>query len=507
MKTITKLPGPIYVIIYFMAITLSLTSNAQKFEADWESLKQYKCPEWFRDAKLGIFLHWGPSSVPATDDWYGRNMYRQGHPAYEYHVKTFGHPSTFGFKDIIPLWKAENFDADKIIKTFKQAGARYIVPVAVFHDNFDLWDSEYQSWNAVNMGPKRDIVGAWKKAAIDNGLRFGVSTHMDRVPSWFNTSKGSDTSGPLAGVPYDGKNLRDSTLYGPLNNEDMDWAYLPKNAPDSWKETWYRRTKDLIGKYHPDLLYFDGGIPYVEVGLKLVSEYYNDNQKWYNGQLNAVLNLKKTKVSGAYQEGMCVQDLERSKLSGIKPEPWQTDTSIGSWFYNSRIPYESPNTIIDMLIDIVSKNGNLLLNVPLKADGTLDAGAQNILDEMGKWMSVNGESIYGTRPWTVYGEGPTSVTEGYSEKVKEKFTSQDFRFTTKGKILYAICLDWPECGETVRIRSISAKDAQKAVSGITLLGCRDSLKWSRNDDGLEIVLPDKKPCDHAFVFKIDLDNK
>ena len=189
-----------------------------KFEDTWESLEQYRCPDWFRDAKLGIFLHWGPSSVAAVDDWYGRNMYVQGHPAYEYHKKTFGHPSEFGFKDLLPLWKAENFDADYLVSAFKNAGAGYIVPVATFHDNFDLWDSEHQHWNSLNIGPRKDICGLWKKAAMDNGLRFGVSTHMDRVPSWFNTSRGSDDSGPLAGVSYDGNDPRFADLYGPEND-------------------------------------------------------------------------------------------------------------------------------------------------------------------------------------------------------------------------------------------------------------------------------------------------
>ena len=492
-------------LFIILMLQFSPAAFAQHFEASWESLGQYECPEWFRDAKLGIFLHWGPSSVPAVDDWYGRNMYVQGHPAYEYHLKTFGHPSEFGFKDLIPLWKAEHFDPDLLVKLFKKAGAKYIVPVATFHDNFDLWDSQYQRWNAINIGPGKDIIALWKSSALANGLRFGVSTHMDRVPSWFNTSKGSDSTGTFAGVPYDGSDPQYADLYGPENDEGMDWPYLPKNPSISWKEHWALRTNDLISKYQPDLLYFDGGIPYVDVGLSVIANYYNDNQKWNDGRMEAVLNLKKTKVSGAYREGMCVQDLERSKLTGIKREPWQTDTSIGPWFYRTGGKYETPDKIIDMLIDIVSKNGNLLLNIPLLADGTLDATSTEMLNEMESWMAINQEAISGSRPWIIYGEGPTAVKEEYSEKISEQFTSRDIRFTKKDDVLYAICLDWPEDGKSIQIKSLSSTHPPDRISDITLLGYSGTLKWKRDQDGLEIYLPEKKPCSHAFTFKIEQD--
>jgi alpha-L-fucosidase len=495
--------------VFLLALAVAAAvpgAAAQTFEATWESLGQYRCPDWFRDAKLGIFLHWGPTSVPAVDGWYGRNMYIQGHPAYEYHVKTFGHPSKFGYKDIIPLWKAEKFDPDQLVRVFKQAGAGYVVPVAVHHDNFDLWDSKYTRWNSVRMGPKKDIVGLWRKAVLANGLKFGVSSHMDRTLSWFNTSKGSDKTGPLAGVPYDGADPRYADLYGEKNGEGMDWPYLPKNAPASWRQTWLLRTTDLIDKYHPDLLYFDGGIPYVDVGLGLVAHFYNENQKWNNGHLEAVLNLKKTKVSGAYREGMCVQDLERSKLEGIKPEPWQTDTSInGPWFYERGGRYVTPNDVIDMLADIVSKNGNLLLNIPLMVDGTLDTESEKILTEMGKWMDVNGEAIHGTRPWLTYGEGPTSVKDEYSEEVKEAFTSRDFRFTTKPGAIYVIGLDWPAEGRTVLVRSLAAGQAPDKIDSVRLLGFGAPLKWERTAEGLKVVLPEKKPCEYAYVLKIARD--
>jgi alpha-L-fucosidase len=355
----------------------------------------------------------------------------------------------------------------------------------------------------VNMGPRKDIVGLWRKAVLAGGLKFGVSSHMDRSLSWFNTSKGSDKTGPLAGVPYDGADPKYADLYCPMNDERMDWAYLPLNAPEYWREIWYDRTKDLIDKYHPDLLYFDGGIPYVDVGLPLVAYFYNENQKWNGGRMEAVLNLKKTKVSGAYQEGMCVQDLERSKLEGIKPEPWQTDTSInGPWFYEQGGKYISPNDVIDMLADIVSKNGNLLLNIPLRADGTLDAESESILTEMAKWMAVNGEAIYGTRPWLIFGEGPTSVKNEYSERIKEAFTTADFRFTAKADTLYAIGLNWPEGGGTIVIGSLVPENCPDRIRALTLLGYDGNLDWESDGQGLKVRLPKRKPCDYAYVLKM-----
>ena len=473
------------------------------FEGNWDSLAQYECPEWFRDAKFGIFLHWGPSSVAAVDDWYGRNMYIQGHPAHEYHVKTFGHPSEFGFKDLIPLWKAERFDPQSLVHTFKKAGARYIIPVATFHDNYDLWNSKHHRWNSLNIGPKMDICEMWKAAALEQGLRFGVSTHMDRVPSWFNTSRGSDTTGPLAGVPYDGRNPEYSDLYGPENDEDPSWPYLPKNAPDSWRKAWYSRVKELVDTYNPDLLYFDGGIPYVDYGLDLVAHFYNENMARNEGRLEAVLNLKKTKVSGAYREGVCVQDLERSKLEGIKAEAWQTDTSIGPWFCRHEPTYESPHAIINTLIDVVSKNGNLLLNIPLLADGTLDSDAAAILFEIEKWMAVNGKAIFGTRPWSTFGEGPTGVKEEYSETITEIFTIKDFRFTTKGKVLFAMCLDWVGAGGSVTIESLSTDATVTGLSDVRLLGYQGPLYWEQTASGLDIQLPDTDMLPYALTFQID----
>lgn len=476
----------------------------QKFEPTWESLQQYECPEWFRDAKLGIFMHWGPCSVPGVDSWYGRNMYIEGHRTYKHHVKTYGRPSKSGYKDIIALWKAEKFDPDRLVRLYKEAGAKYVVPVAVHHDNFDLWDSTHHRWNAVNIGPKKNIIAMWREATLRHGLRFGVSAHLARSYSWFNTSKGSDKTGPYAGVPYDGNDPKYADLYHE-KHDDTSYRY-PSHPPEAWKRNWFSRVKDLVDKYQPDLLYFDGGVPFGEVGRRMVAYYFNQNMRWHGGKLEAVFNIKNIGDGrhGDYRDGICVLDLERGMLSGIRDEPWQNDTSIGPWYYMPNARYKTTDAVVDSFVDIVSKNGNLLLNVPPKPDGTLDAEAQRILVELGKWMDVNGEAVYGARPWKSYGEGPTAVPGGYFKERTEPFTPQDMRFTTKGNVLYAICLGWPGDGATLAIKSLSAKQKVGKITKITLLGYDGELKWSRDDESLKIRMPSKKPCENAYSFRIEL---
>ena len=500
---------PFLIAAFIGVLGLSAAQANVTFAPNWKSLQQYKCPEWFRDAKLGIFMHWGVNTVPAYDGHYGRYMYIQDpngvkathQSVYEHHVKTYGHPSKFGYKDFIPMWKAEKWDPDALVRFYKQIGVRYIVPVAVHCDNFDNYDSTHQSWNSVNMGPKRDIIGQWKQAAERHGLRFGVSSHLGEwAHVWY--ARASDTSGPLKGVPYDVTDPNYAGLYGDRGDDRT-------KLQAGFKENWFLRTKELVDKYQPDLLYFDSGLPYENpYGLRIAAHFYNANSAWHNGRLEAVLNVKRK-----FTEGAVVHDIEKGQAKELRALPWQTDTTINSgWFYQTRkyghgheMPsgfYLDETVLIDKLVDIVSKNGNLLLNVGLRADGTLPDDQRYILQEMGDWLVLNGEAIFDTRPWIKYGEGPTQNETGYNTEPRTPWDKRDIRFTTKGKTLYTIALDWP--GEKA-FTVTSLSDRQPAlgpIQSVQLLGHEGTLKWRRNAEGLTIQLPKRRPCKYAYVFKI-----
>ena len=484
------------------------------FEPTWESLQQSTCPDWFRDAKFGIWAHWGPQCVPMEGDWYARNMYVQGHAQHRYHCEHYGHPSEFGFKDIISLWRAEKFDPDAMMDLYVKAGAKYFVSMGVHHDNFDLWNSKHHRWNAVNMGPKRDIVTAWREAARKRGLRFGVTEHLERSYSWFNTNKGSDTEGTRAGIPYDGNDPEYADLYFPPHG-DTNKAY-PLDPPDWWTQQWLARCNDLVDQHDPDLLYTDGAIPFGEVGLQMVAHYYNRNIERRAGRLEAVYTMKDCRSleaehgsHGEYRDGVGLLAMERGVVNEIRPEPWETDTCIGGWFYNRNIEYKTAETLVPMLADIVSKNGNLLLNFPQRPDGTLDERELAILAEMGEWLALNGEAIYGTRPWAVYGEGPTRFSAGlFGESEKKQFTAEDIRFTFRPVAngdrasIYAIALGWPGSRE-LRIRSLGL-DSETAVEirQAALLGAEAPLAWVQERDALRVTLADTPPCRHACVVKL-----
>jgi len=464
------------------------------FKPALESLTNYNCPEWFRNAKFGIWAHWGPQAVPMEGDWYARNMYIQGNRQYEHHLANYGHPSEHGYKDIIPLWKAEKWNPERLMALYKAAGARYFVSMGVHHDNFDLWNSTYHKWNAVNMGPKRDVVGDWQKAAKKYGLKFGVSEHLGASFTWFQPSHGSDKSGPKAGIPYDGANSNYWDLYHPpAAPDDKNW--YSKNP--EWQKEWFMRIKDLVDKYKPDLLYTDGGVPFNnEVGLSLIAHYYNSDALKSRGSVQVVYTCKQ--ASG----GRWVEDLERGVMGKINPYPWQTDTSIGDWYYNKNWKFRPVEWTIHMLVDIVSKNGNLLLNVVQKPDGSLDAEVEQMLGQLAKWIAINGEGIYETRPWLVYGEGRMRARGG-SFREDFKYTAADIRFTTKKDALYAFALGLPENGEIV-IRSLAkTEDAeQNKISKITMLGYSGKIAWSQTATGLVVRLPEKIPSEYAIGFKI-----
>jgi len=470
------------------------------FKPTTDSLKTYQTPEWFRDAKFGIWAHWGPQAVPRAGDWYARNMYIPGTGQYDHHLKNYGHPSISGYKNIIPLWKAEKFDPDALMKLYVKAGAKYFVSMGVHHDNFDLWNSKYHSWNAVNMGPHRDIVGDWQRAAKKQGLRFGVSEHLGASYSWFSPSHGYDQFWPRNGVAYDGANPEYKELYHsgedtPYRSQD---TWYTKNAES--QQEWFNRISDLVNSYQPDFLYTDGGIPFGEVGKTLLANFYNNNISAHHGKLEAVYNHKDI-GSGEFIREAGVQDVERGVMAGINPLPWQTDTSIGDWFYSDGYKYKTTSEIVHMLTDVVSKNGNLLLNVVLYADGSLPPEPRQFLDEMAAWINVNGDAIYNTRPWIIYGEGPTKAVAGNFNEA-DSYTAQDIRFTAKAGAVYAITLGVPQ--NEIRITSLGkrASFTNKKITSVNLLGSRQHLTWKQEDDALVIQVPKNLPSLYSSSFKI-----
>jgi alpha-L-fucosidase len=491
-------------IVFLIVIMTSFLSAQQQkptaeegpYKPTDESLKQYQYPEWFRDAKFGIWAHWGPQAVPRQGDWYARRMYQEKDPAYKYHLEHYGHPSIFGYKDIIPLWKAERWDPDKLMELYKKAGAKYFVSMGTHHDNFFLWNSKLNKWNAVNMGPKKDVVGIWQQAAKKQGLKFGVSEHLGASFTWFQAAHGSDKEGANAGIPYDGANLDYQDLYhANAQADDNDW--LTKNP--AFQLEWYRSIKELVDHYQPDLLYSDSKMPFENVGRTLISHFYNQDISRNKGKLEAVYTCKQS--SG----GMWVEDLERGVKDTVSEFPWQTDTSIGDWFYRSGQKYKTSTEVIQMLVDIVSKNGNLLINVVQTPEGDLEPDMLQILEEIGIWTSANGEGIYGSRPWKIYGEKPDDKPEKKLGRFDENFgySSRDIRFTTKGNILYAYCLGKPE--EDIKIRSLakSSKPITNPVSSVSMVGSKEKISWKQNAEGLVIKKPSTMPSWQVIGFKIE----
>ncbi|GAC1514290.1 MAG: alpha-L-fucosidase [Gemmatimonadaceae bacterium] len=498
--------------------------TADPFQPTWDSLAGYKTPEWFRDAKFGLWAHWGPQCQPERGDWYARRMYIQGDKAYEHHVATYGHPSRTGFMDVIHRWTAERWDPEELLTLYKRAGAKYFVGMANHHDNFDMYDSKHHAWNSVRVGPKKDIIGTWARIARAKGMRFGVTNHSAHAWHWYQTAYGYDAEGPLAGVRYDAARLTKADgagtwwdgldpqqLYtGPRivlpdgistakaalewhNQNDRKWDEAPPPGDPAYGQHWLLRCQDLLEKYRPDLLYFDDTeLPLGQTGLDIAAWYYNANMKWNGGRLEAVLTAKK--LAPEHRHAL-VEDYERGFSEELQPLPWQTDTCIGNWHYDRDVfekhAYKSANTVVRMLVDIVSKNGNLLLNIPVRGEGTIDSDERAVVEDIATWMAVNGDAIFGTRPWTIFGEGPTKVTGGmFKERQVTPFTSQDVRFTTRGNTLYAMLLARPD-SRTITIKSLAtgSRYAPGEVLRVEMLGMPGPLTHTRGDDGLTIELP------------------
>jgi len=484
------------------------------FNPTFESLLQHECPEWFRDAKFGIWSHWGPQSVPMFGDWYARHMYVQGHAQNLYHIRHYGHPSTFGYKDICALWKAENFDPEGLMSLYRKAGARYFVGQAMHHDHFFNYPSKLNRFNSMQVGPGKDICGLWKAAADKEGMPFGLTEHLGATFAWWRTNKWCDTHGPHAGVPYDGNDPEYRDFYldnyehvqeGEDRSDTGARPWYTQNA--KFRQYWLDVMKEVVDLYEPDLLYSDGALPFGENnnspqgaaefshGLEAVAHLYNTSIRKH-GENRAVYNQKDRRPE-IYRVG--VLDIEKSQLPGINPEPWQTDTCIGNWFYDVRQNFKKPAHVVEMLIDIVAKNGCMLLNILQKPDGTIDDESHYLLEQLAGWFAVCGEAIHGTRPWRQNGEGDTRVAiQGFKEE-KATWNNSDFRFTRKGNTLYAFMLDAPEN----RVAVLKSLTEQDKVASVKVLGAGEC-PFSQAYGVLTVKLPDALPTSYTNVLAIEL---
>ncbi|NDV84212.1 alpha-L-fucosidase [Bacteroides sp. 51] len=505
-----------------------------KFAPTWESLSAYQTPEWFRNAKFGIWAHWGPQCQPEAGDWYGRAMYEEGGDAYKVHLEKYGHPSEFGFKDVINEWKAENWDPEKLVALYKRTGAQYFFAMGNHHDNMDLWDSKYQRWNSVNMGPRRDILAEWERAARKHKLPYGVSIHSSHAWTWYGTAQGADKTGPYAGISYDARVVRKEDGKGKwwegydpeelyVQNHSLsghawgawDWPEGTSVPTQAYYDNFFDRTVDMINRYNPDLVYFDDSVlpffPIDNTGLDVVAHYYNQNMKRNKGKLNAVVFGKK--LQDQHKEAL-VWDVEKGVPSTLQDKAWQTCSCLGTWHYNRSTYvdnwYKSGKMVIHMLVDIVSKNGNLLLSVPMKGDGTIDDKEERILEDIAAWMDVNKEGIFDTRPWRIFGEGPSAETEipldgaGFNEGKNKPYTAADIRFVENGKTLYAHVMEWPADGK-VLIKSLASDSPYHSgkIKKVELLGAGKA-DFQRTKNGLLVSLPKGgKPNEISLVLKIN----
>ncbi|TWU34588.1 Alpha-L-fucosidase [Novipirellula aureliae] len=527
-------------ILLFLSLVVSTTCYAQDEDLSWEALsEQYEVPQWFTDARFGVWVHWGAQSVPEYGGgWYARHMYMQdvgretfGKNAYPYHLKTFGHPSEVGFKDVIHHWKAENFDADSLLRYFTEnLGARYFMALAHHHDNFDNWDSTYQEWNSVNVGPKRDIIGEFSESAKKFGVPFGVTTHDERFFDWNLPAFGADNSGEFKDIPYDGRLTKKdgigkwwegfdpANLYGiPPEKRTPEWM-------EAWKQNWLLRMKELLTKYDPDYLWFDGrGFPYGDYGKEAFRTFYNQSLNEH-GKINAVIAGK---IPGG--DPGIVHDIEQGVESVISAEPWQSICTYTHWFYkkDDELRHDAKSTI-QLLIDVVSKNGNFVLNVELLPDGTIPPDHKVILDGFGAWLKLNGDAIYGTSPWKVHGDNllsrladadsknanaansdlsaaKRSRSKQFNNRTKDSpaYGHEEVRFTVKDDALYMFVLN-PSEGE-IELPSLGLNSAYrpKPIQSIRLIGSDAEVKFNQSGDTLILEVPANRPTPYAAVFQVE----
>ena len=469
------------------------------YEPTWDSLAKHPVPDWFADAKFGIFFHWGIYTVPAFDsEWYSRNMYIEGHRANQYHKLVYGAPANFGYKDFIPMFRGERFNPEEWALLFRKAGARFAGPVTEHADGFSMWESKVNEWNAARMGPRRDVVGELSRAIRNEGMKFLSTFHHQWLWGWYPTvDKTLDASDPkysgLYGPPAPGS---------PFNYHGYRTHPLIP-PPQDFQDIWEAKVKEVIDKYHPDHIYFDSRLEIIDERRRtdLMAYFYSQSEA---RNQEVTLSYKQDAVPA----DTAILDLECGRQAGITPRPWMTDDVIDwtSWCYVQKPDYKSTNRLIGQLIDIVSKNGTLLLDINPASDGVMPEPTVERLLAIGEWLRVNGEAIYGTRPWKTYGEGPTLVQSGeFSETKTSEFTADDFRFTSRWKTLYAIACGWPDGKTDVTIKSLNSEGkllSKGEIANISVLGSDEKLTWQHDAGGLKIKLPTQKPGDYAFVYKI-----
>ncbi|WP_430931284.1 alpha-L-fucosidase [Saccharicrinis sp. 156] len=523
----------------FVIIMLSVTCFSQEKEPTWEALgKQYQIPEWFAKARFGVWVHWGPQAVPEYGGgWYARHMYMQdvgretfGKNAYSYHLKRFGHPSEAGYKEVANAWKAGKLETDSLLQYFtEELGAKYFMALAHHHDNFDNWNSTYHEWNSVNVGPKRDIVGEFCKSAKKYNVPFGVSTHNERFFEWGLSAFGADSTGKYKGVPYDGyltkedgkgtwwEGMDPSILYGlPPEKRTSEWE-------KAWKQNWLLRMKDLLTKYDVDFMWFDGrGYPYGDYGKEAFRTFYNHNLK-KNGEINAVIAGK---IPGG--DPGVVNDIEQGVELEIYPEPWQSICSFTHWFYKKDDPSRhDARSTIELLVDVVSKNGNFMLNVELLPDGSIPPEHKVILDDFGSWLKLNGEAIYASKPWKVHGDNfytglidersnESNLANADLDALKKRKSKQfnnrtkdsqpyghnEVRFTTKGDVLYVVVMNPAEGKIELPSLGIASKHQPKEIQSIKMIGSDEDIEFNQTTDNLLLNVPVHRPNQYATVFEV-----
>ena len=503
------------------------------YEANWESLKQWECPEWYRNAKFGIWAHWGPQCQAEDGDWYGRHLYDKDHKQGKFHREHFGDPSVYGLKELCRDWKAEHWNPDALVKLYKEAGAQFFFTLGQHHDNFDLWDSPYQEWNSVNIGPHRDIVRGWADACKKYGLPLGVSIHGSHTWTWLEIAQqydGNLTKEDGYKLNADGtekwwKGLDPQELYAQRHELSKDlnkvsgvhnqweWGEGAALPSEAFKLKLQNRVLQLINDYDPQMIYFDDTVlPFYgcdnQIGQNILAHYYNHSANRHNGQAEVV---PMGKILNDEQKQLMLWDVERGIPDRAQPLPWQTCTCLGHWHYDRNTylnnKYKTAATVIRMLVDVVSKNGCLLLSVPLKADGTIDDKEQVIIDGIKAWMDINKESLYDTRPWKTFGEGPLAEKanplkdQGFNEGLK--YTAQDIRFNAKKDTLYATIMQWPEKGSTTTMKSLAPSSPyfNGSVQSVTLMGY-GPVAYSYDNEGLHVTLPDTRLNDIAPVLAI-----